>query len=282
MAWIQFVCSPLSRYLRSRLVVDIFQAWPGRAMRRHLVARSRVHRPKIRVECLRPSRMRTGDSAAPAVYVMLLRTVSMISSGRLLAPGQSRGPSLLLLASAVAERDVDVAAVTATTSSTPWIGRWPFVIRRLRKYARRVGIETLRSWSLSRGSSPSRAGVEDKVVSSGRISRRLSRDAVCLYLSTLSTRFEPKLRREVRPGSRLVSSIPMGSWMPDETPRVFGQDLFSGTFPISERHSRGLFTALFRALAGSPPHARPTKVEYARPSRPRPVPPMCGYRVGSR
>ncbi len=42
-------------------------------------------------------------------------------------------------------------------------------------------------------------------------------DVVTLYLSpSLNTELEPKLRRELRPGSRIVShQFPMGRWTPD-------------------------------------------------------------------
>ena len=51
---------------------------------------------------------------------------------------------------------------------------------------------------------------------------------VTLYLSTtINAELEPKLRRELRPGARIVSQqFPMGAWTPDQTGRALGQELF--------------------------------------------------------
>ena len=51
---------------------------------------------------------------------------------------------------------------------------------------------------------------------------------VTLYLSaTVNSRLEPKLKRELRPGTRIVShQFPIGNWSPDETIRVDHEDLF--------------------------------------------------------
>ena len=51
---------------------------------------------------------------------------------------------------------------------------------------------------------------------------------VTLYLSTtVNMRLEPKLRRELRPGTRIVSQrFPIGNWTPDETIEAEGEKLF--------------------------------------------------------
>jgi SAM-dependent methyltransferase len=56
---------------------------------------------------------------------------------------------------------------------------------------------------------------------------------VTLYLSaTVNNRLEAKLRRELRPGARIVShQFPIGNWNPDETIRVDKEDLFLWTIP---------------------------------------------------
>ena len=56
---------------------------------------------------------------------------------------------------------------------------------------------------------------------------------VTLYLSaSMNARLEPKLRRELRPGTRIVShKFPIGTWSPDETTRVDKEDLFLWTIP---------------------------------------------------
>ena len=57
---------------------------------------------------------------------------------------------------------------------------------------------------------------------------------VTLYLSpTINNRLEPKLRRELRPGTRIVShQFPIGDWPPDETMRVEKKDLFLWIVPV--------------------------------------------------
>lgn len=56
---------------------------------------------------------------------------------------------------------------------------------------------------------------------------------VTLYLSrNLNIQLEPKLKRELRPGARIVShQFPIGNWMPSETLRVEGEDLFLWRIP---------------------------------------------------
>jgi SAM-dependent methyltransferase len=54
---------------------------------------------------------------------------------------------------------------------------------------------------------------------------------VTLYLSTtVNMRLEPKLKRELKPGTRIVSQrFPIGSWTPDETTEAEGEKLFLWT-----------------------------------------------------
>lgn len=56
---------------------------------------------------------------------------------------------------------------------------------------------------------------------------------VTLFLSTtVNRRLEPKLRRELRPGTRIVShQFLIGDWIPDQTVRVDNEDLFLWTVP---------------------------------------------------
>lgn len=56
---------------------------------------------------------------------------------------------------------------------------------------------------------------------------------VTLYLSTsANNRLEPKLRHELRPGSRIVShQFRIGSWLPTETVRVSNEDVFLWIVP---------------------------------------------------
>ena len=56
---------------------------------------------------------------------------------------------------------------------------------------------------------------------------------VTLWLSEgLNARLEPKLRRELRPGSRIVShQFRMAGWAPERAVRVDGEDVFLWTVP---------------------------------------------------
>jgi len=56
---------------------------------------------------------------------------------------------------------------------------------------------------------------------------------VALYLSTsVNRRLEPKLRRELRSGARIVShQFPIGDWTPSQTIRVEDEDLFLWIVP---------------------------------------------------
>jgi SAM-dependent methyltransferase len=58
---------------------------------------------------------------------------------------------------------------------------------------------------------------------------------VTMYLSTdINTRLEPKLRRELRPGTRIVShQFRMGTWAPEQTVRApDGTNLYLWTIPV--------------------------------------------------
>ena len=54
---------------------------------------------------------------------------------------------------------------------------------------------------------------------------------VTLYLSrSINRELEPKLKRELRPGTRIVShQFPIGNWTPDETVRIDNADLYLWT-----------------------------------------------------
>jgi SAM-dependent methyltransferase len=54
---------------------------------------------------------------------------------------------------------------------------------------------------------------------------------VTLYLSrSINRELEPKLKRELRPGTRIVShQFPIGTWTPDETVRFDNVDLYLWT-----------------------------------------------------
>ena len=102
--------------------------------------------------------------------------------------------------------------------------------------ARGVGIE-IDSKLVALSRQLAREGeVEDKVtfVEADMFTADISAaTVVMLYLSTtINADLEPKLRRELKPGSRIVSQqFPMGSWVPHQTLRILGQDLFLWIVP---------------------------------------------------
>ena len=158
-----------------------------------------------------------------------------MAAGLLLVPGQSRGPDVYFASTrqAVADAMLTLAAVTADDVVYDLgSGDGRIVIMAAQKYgARGVGIEIdSKLVALSRELARE-GGVEEKVsfVEADMFTADVSAaTVVMLYLSTtINADLEPKLRRELRPGSRIVSQqFPMGGWKPDETQRVSGQDLF--------------------------------------------------------
>ena len=56
---------------------------------------------------------------------------------------------------------------------------------------------------------------------------------VTLWLTeSMNRRLEPKLRRELKPGTRIVShQFPIGEWTPEETVRVDNEEIFLWTIP---------------------------------------------------
>jgi hypothetical protein len=63
---------------------------------------------------------------------------------------------------------------------------------------------------------------------------------VTLYLlADVNLRLRPKLRRELRPGSRIVShAFDMGDWKPDREQRVDGARIYLWTIPVSGERTR--------------------------------------------
>jgi SAM-dependent methyltransferase len=111
------------------------------------------------------------------------------------------------------------------------------VILAAQKYgARGVGIE-LQPWLVEISRQVAREGeVADRVtfIQGDLFTADISRaTVVTLWLSTtVNMRLEPKLRRELRPGTRVVShQFPIGDWAPSQKIRVENEDLFLWTIP---------------------------------------------------
>jgi SAM-dependent methyltransferase len=158
----------------------------------------------------------------------------------LLLPGQSRPPDVYFATTRqpVADAMLTLARVTADDVVFDLgSGDGRIVIMAAQKYgARGVGIEIdPKLVELSRELARE-GGVEDKVtfVEGDMFTADISpATVVMLYLSTTTNAdLEPKLRRELAPGSRIVSQqFPMGAWIPNQTLRVLGQDLFLWIVP---------------------------------------------------
>ena len=56
---------------------------------------------------------------------------------------------------------------------------------------------------------------------------------VTLWMTaSFNARLEPKLRRELKPGTRIVAhQFPIGNWPPEQTARVDGEEIFLWTIP---------------------------------------------------
>ncbi|MBW8868973.1 MAG: class I SAM-dependent methyltransferase [Acidobacteria bacterium] len=56
---------------------------------------------------------------------------------------------------------------------------------------------------------------------------------VTLWMTaSFNARLEPKLRRELKPGTRIVAhQFPIGDWPPEQTARVDGEEIFLWTIP---------------------------------------------------
>lgn len=84
------------------------------------------------------------------------------------------------------------------------------------------------------------AGVEDRIrfIEGDLFEVDLSpATVVTLYLlPDVNLRLRPKLLRELRPGSRVVSSsFDMGEWEPQESDRVWGKNIYLWTIPRRDR-----------------------------------------------
>jgi SAM-dependent methyltransferase len=158
----------------------------------------------------------------------------------LLPLGQSRTPDVYFASTRqpVADAMLTLAGVTANDVVYDLgSGDGRIVILAAQKYgARGVGVEIdSRLVTLSRQLAREGA-VDDKVtfIEADMFTTDISpATVVMLYLSTtINAELEPKLRRELKPGSRIVSQqFPMGAWAPDTLTRILGQDLFLWIVP---------------------------------------------------
>jgi SAM-dependent methyltransferase len=155
-------------------------------------------------------------------------------------PDQSRPPDVYFASTRqpVADAMLTLAGVTAgDVVYDLGSGDGRIVIMAAQKHgARGVGIEIdPKLVALSRELARE-GGVDDKVsfIEGDFFTADISpATVVMLYLSTtINADLEPKLRRELRAGSRIVSQqFPIGRWMPARTLRAAGQELFFWIVP---------------------------------------------------
>jgi predicted RNA methylase len=155
-------------------------------------------------------------------------------------PDQSRAPDVYFASTrqAVADAMLTLAGVTADDVVYDLgSGDGRIVILAAQKYgARGVGIEIDPKLVALARALAREGGVDDKVsfVEGDLFTADISpATVVTLYLSTtINADLEPRLRRELRAGSRIVSQqFPMGSWTPARTLRASGQELFFWIVP---------------------------------------------------
>ena len=155
--------------------------------------------------------------------------------GRRAVQAQSRPPDIFFVPTRHAVADAMLALAGITSSDVVYdlgSGDGRIVVIAAQKYgARGVGVEIQPHLvALSRQSAID-GGVADRTrfLEGDLFATDLS-DAtvVTLYLSTTITRaLTPKLRRELRPGARIVShQFRLADWPPDRTATVQGTDLF--------------------------------------------------------
>ena len=155
-------------------------------------------------------------------------------------PDQSRAPDVYFASTrqVVADAMLTLAGVTADDVVYDLgSGDGRIVIMAAQKHgARGVGIEIDPKLVALARQLAREGGVDDKVtfVEGDLFTADISAaTVVMLYLSTtINADLEPKLRRELRPGSRIVSQqFPIGAWTPARTLRASGQDLFFWIVP---------------------------------------------------
>jgi SAM-dependent methyltransferase len=170
----------------------------------------------------------------------VLRACATLALAFLLLPQQSRTPDVYFASTRQPVADAMLMLAKVTADDVVYdlgSGDGRIVIMAAQKYgARGVGIEIDTTLVALSRQLAREGAVEDKVtfLEADMFTADISAaTVVMLYLSTtINADLEPKLRRELRPGTRIVSQqFPMGSWVPDQMMRVLGQDLFLWIVP---------------------------------------------------
>jgi SAM-dependent methyltransferase len=180
-------------------------------------------------------------SFLPRSFVVLMAVLSALSiSGIAAAQPAAKGPDIHFVATPqpVADAMLKLAGVTASDVVYDLgSGDGRIVVLAAQKYgARGVGIEI----------DPRLVEISRQVAREGEVDNRVTFElgdlfaadlsratVVTLWLSeTVNARLEEKLKRELRPGARVVShQFPIGKWMPEKQIVADGEDIYLWTIP---------------------------------------------------
>jgi cyclopropane fatty-acyl-phospholipid synthase-like methyltransferase len=152
----------------------------------------------------------------------------------------ARGPDVHF--AATPQRVVDAMLALARVTPRDVVydlgsGDGRIVILAAQKYgARGVGIEIVHELVERSRLIAKEGDVDDRVtfIEGNVFDADLSKATVVTLWMTASfnARLEPKLRRELKPGTRIVAhQFPIGDWPPEQTARVDGEDIFLWTIP---------------------------------------------------
>jgi cyclopropane fatty-acyl-phospholipid synthase-like methyltransferase len=156
------------------------------------------------------------------------------------APGQLRSPDVIFVPTPqeVVDAMLEVAKVTKNDvvyDLGSGDGRIP--VTAAKKYgARAVGIDIDPQRIKEANANAESAGVTDKVkfMNADLFTTDISQaSVVTLYLlPTLNLKLMPKLKAELKPGTRIVShAFDMGDWKPEQTLNVNGRTVYYWTIP---------------------------------------------------
>ncbi len=171
---------------------------------------------------------------------LCITTVLLVAAATLVQAQQRRTPDIHFVPTrqTIAEAMLKMAGVTdADVVYDLGSGDGRIVITAAQRFgARGVGIEL----------DPKLVGISEQVAKEGGVADRVrfiegdlfksdisGATVVTLFLSnTVNMRLEPKLKRELRPGTRIVSQrFPIGTWPPEQTIQVEGETLMLWTVP---------------------------------------------------
>ena len=180
-------------------------------------------------------------SLFPRSFVVMTAVVSVLSvSGMAAQPPAAKGPDIHFVGTPQPVADAMLKLARVTPDDVVYdlgSGDGRIVVLAAQKYgARGVGIELDARLVLISRQVAREGEVEDRVTfaQGDLFAADLSKaTVVTLWLSeTVNARLEEKLKRELKPGARVVShQFPIGKWMPDKQIVVEGEDVFLWTIP---------------------------------------------------